>query len=382
MNLSYWEKTSFFKQADYTIVGAGIVGLFTALELKNKQPEANVLVLERSYLPNGASTKNAGFACFGSLSELIAQLKKSSEKDLVELVSKRWEGLQKLKSTLGAQQIELENNGGYELFSDQDEELWKECISKMEYFNNLLREVIPGDEDIYQMCDEKISDFKFKNVEHLIFNPYEAQIHSGKMMESLINKCQQIGVKILNGFEVVGYKKNQNYIEIEINNQQSSKISLLTNKLLICNNAFVNKLIPGIDVKPGRGQVFITKPIDSLNIKGTFHYEEGYYYFRNIDNRILIGGGRNLDFEKESTSEFGITNKVKNRITDLLNKVILPEVKWEFDMEWSGIMAFGSELKPIVKEYDRNVYCAVRCNGMGVAIGSKIAEELAVIATN
>ena len=29
----------------------------------------------------------------------------------------------------------------------------------------------------------------------------------------------------------------------------------------------------------------------NLKIKGSFHYEKGYYYFRNIDNRILLGGG-------------------------------------------------------------------------------------------
>jgi glycine/D-amino acid oxidase-like deaminating enzyme len=92
MNQSYWERTSFFKDADYVIIGAGIVGLFAALEIKNKKPSANVLVLERSFLPDGASTKNAGFACFGSLSELIVQLQKSSETELLHLVKKRWEG--------------------------------------------------------------------------------------------------------------------------------------------------------------------------------------------------------------------------------------------------------------------------------------------------
>jgi len=381
MNLSYWERTSFFKQADYTIIGAGIVGLFCALEIKNKQPHANVLVLERSLIPNGASTKNAGFACFGSLSELIVQLENSSEDDLLDLVRLRWEGLQKLKSSLGENEIELETNGGYELFSVQDEALWKECVSKMNYFNSLLKKIIPGVEDVYQIKDDKINELGFKNVEHLIFNPYEAQLHSGKMMESLIQKCLTAGVKILNGFEVVSFKKNSGGVEINMIDLQSKNISISTKKLLLCTNAFVHKLIPGIDVKPGRGQVFITKPIENLKVKGTFHYDEGYYYFRNIDNRILIGGGRNLDFEKETTTEFGITKLVKNKITDLLNTIILPDVAWEYDMEWSGIMAFGNDLKPIVQELEPNVYCAVRCNGMGVAMGSKIGEELAILAS-
>ena len=67
MNLSYWELKSWFTNVDYTIVGSGIVGLSCALQLKDQFPKANILVLERGMLPQGASTKNAGFACFGRL---------------------------------------------------------------------------------------------------------------------------------------------------------------------------------------------------------------------------------------------------------------------------------------------------------------------------
>lgn len=376
MNLSYWERTSFFKEPDYTIVGAGIVGLFAALELKNKFPEANVLVLERSLLPNGASTKNAGFACFGSLSELIVQLEKSSEEELLHLVRIRWEGLQKLRATLGDENIDLKNFGGYEVFTPQDEQLWKDCTAKLDYFNILLKKIIPGDEQVYQIADDKISELGLQNVSHLIFNPYEAQIHSGMMMETLINKCLTAGVNILHGFELTKFED----LNLEVKDYiTQSTVSLQTKKLLICNNAFVNKLVPTLDVSPGRGQVFITKPIQNLKLKGIFHYDEGYFYFRNIDDRVLIGGGRNLNFEKEATTEFGITDEIKNKITELLNEIILPKTNWEFDMEWSGIMAFGKELKPIIKEVQPNVYCAVRCNGMGVAMGSKIGEELATL---
>jgi hypothetical protein len=47
-------------------------------------------------LPQGASTKNAGFACFGSLSEIIDDLKSHSEEGN-STRSKRWKGLQLLR---------------------------------------------------------------------------------------------------------------------------------------------------------------------------------------------------------------------------------------------------------------------------------------------
>jgi hypothetical protein len=41
-------------------------------------------------LPHGASTKNAGFACFGSISEIIDDLKSHSGRGSFQLVTKRW----------------------------------------------------------------------------------------------------------------------------------------------------------------------------------------------------------------------------------------------------------------------------------------------------
>ena len=79
MNLSYWEIKTWLTNIDFTIVGSGIVGLNCALQLKKRFPKAKILILEKGMLPQGASTKNAGFACFGSLSEIIDDLKKHSE---------------------------------------------------------------------------------------------------------------------------------------------------------------------------------------------------------------------------------------------------------------------------------------------------------------
>ncbi|MEO1217195.1 MAG: FAD-binding oxidoreductase, partial [Bacteroidota bacterium] len=77
--ISFWEATSLMKY-DYIIVGGGIVGLSTAAELLERNSDLRVLVLERGLFPSGASTKNAGFACFGSVSELWQDLNLIGEK--------------------------------------------------------------------------------------------------------------------------------------------------------------------------------------------------------------------------------------------------------------------------------------------------------------
>jgi len=67
-NLSFWEKQTYLNNIDLIVIGSGIVGLSAAISYKEKHKKAKVIVLEKGVLPCGASTKNAGFACFGSVS--------------------------------------------------------------------------------------------------------------------------------------------------------------------------------------------------------------------------------------------------------------------------------------------------------------------------
>lgn len=366
MNFSYWELKSWFSNVDFTIIGSGIVGLNAAIFLQEKYPKSKVLVLEKGLLPNGASTKNAGFACFGSISEIMDDLDSHTEEEVFSLVKKRWKGLQLLRENLGDANIGFRQYGGYELFSNSDD-LVDECFQKKEKINQLLKPIFK--QKVFTVCENK---FGFENVKkNYIFNQFEGQIDTGKMMSTLIKYTYLKGIKILNNVEVTSISNNG---EIELNN----KFSFNTNKIIIATNGFTNQFLKE-DLKPARAQVLITKPIENLDIKGTFHLDKGYYYFRNIDNRILFGGGRNLDFKTEETVEFGLTQIVQNKLEEILKTSILPNQKLEIEYRWSGIMGVGNQKKVIVKQVSDNIYCGVRLGGMGVAIGSLIGKELAEI---
>src|SRR5690606_21468473 len=98
MNLSYWEYNTWLSNIDFAVIGSGIVGLNCALSLRKKYPNSKIVVFERGMLPSGASTKNAGFACFGSISEILEDLKTHSEEEVVQLVKTRVEGLKLLRN--------------------------------------------------------------------------------------------------------------------------------------------------------------------------------------------------------------------------------------------------------------------------------------------
>lgn len=183
-NLSYWEKTSFYA-TEVVIVGSGIVGLNAAITIKKKQPKINVTVLERGFLPSGASTKNAGFACFGSISKLIEQEKSSGTEGLRELISKRWKGLQKLRTLVGDENLNLQTNGGFELFKPEEFALRDECVSKISHFNSLVED-ITGITNVFSLANEKLKNFGFNHVDCLIESKLEAQLDPGKMIKALV----------------------------------------------------------------------------------------------------------------------------------------------------------------------------------------------------
>eukprot|EP01090_Pellita_catalonica_P022896 TRINITY_DN908_c0_g1_i3.p1 TRINITY_DN908_c0_g1~~TRINITY_DN908_c0_g1_i3.p1 ORF type:complete len:391 (-),score=70.10 TRINITY_DN908_c0_g1_i3:2843-4015(-) len=365
LNFSYWELKEWFTNVDFTVVGSGIVGLNCALQLREKYPKAKILVLEKGVLPQGASTKNAGFACFGSLSELIDDLNTHTEEEVFSLVKKRWQGLQLLRTTLGDKNIDFQQNKGYELFLTT--ELYESCLEQKTSINELLKPLFS--KDVFSVDDNK---FGFQNIhQQYITNQFEGQIDTGKMAAKLLEKVLSSGVKIINNIQVEEFIENNDEVEVKTN-----QIEFTTKKLFIATNGFANKLLKE-NVQPARAQVLITKPIENLHIKGTFHLDKGYYYFRNIDNRILFGGGRNLDFKGEETDEFGQTLLIQNKLEEILKTTILPNTKVEIEHRWSGIMGVGNQKKAIVKQLSNNVFCGVRLGGMGVAIGSLVGKELA-----
>ena len=93
----------------------------------------------------------------------------------------------------------------------------------------------------------------------------------------------------------------------------------------------------------------------------------------------MLGGGRNLDFKTEETTEFGKTKVIQNKLEELLKTMILPNKTIEIEHRWSGIMGVGNQKKVIVKNLSNNVACGVRLGGMGIAIGSMIGKELAYL---
>jgi len=370
--LSYWERQSFLHY-DRIVVGAGIVGLSAALALREKFPTDRILVLERGLLPTGASTRNAGFACAGSVTELLDDLMHTPEEEVVALFARRLTGLGMLREKLGDVRIGYRERGAYELIDRES----LRALEKIEYLNALLRPVLG--KDAFRPSSYRPQDFGFNpaHVLAIIDNLCEGELHSGALLRALMDAALDAKIEVRTGTPVLRFEEDEKGVVVFVQDAlRGEEIPLRCNTLCLCTNAFTRALLPDERIVPGRGQVVITEPIPELKFQGIFHYHRGYYYFREIDGRVLFGGGRHLDFSGEESEDLHLHTLIQADLEEKLRTVILPTTPFTIAQRWSGIMAFGETKEPVIRAFSGRVFGAFRCGGMGVALGMGAAEEM------
>lgn len=351
---SFWEADLWPRAPDLLVVGAGIVGSTAARLYKERNPSHTVLLIDRASQPLGASTRNAGFACIGSIGEHLADGARTDPETVFSRIERRWNGLQKLLSSVPPDVVGYEACGGVEIFTD--DEPFEEARSEISRFNSELHRRI-GEEAVYR--EREVNGYP------AIENRLEGALHSGRLMETLLGLAAEAGVQIRWNCELTSLNNGTAVL--------STGETLSPKQTLLAVNAWAPQFID-LPVQPARGQVFITKPIPQLHWRGTFHYHQGYVYFRNVGDRLLLGGARHVDQKGETTNAFGIHSGISDWLHRFADDVLKLPHGWQTEHHWSGIMGMTPDKNPVIQRKDSLVYAA-GLSGMGVAIGSDVAAQ-------
>lgn len=364
-DFSLWEYETFHRVWDICIIGSGITGISTGISILEKKPDTHILIVDRCFIPLGASTRNAGFSCFGSPSEILDDIAHMGEEAAILLVTKRWRGLQKLQGRLSGSYAQYETHGGYELYHEEE---FENIHPRLAYLNELI-EHSTRISDVFNPVNvpEGIRGFS-----RAINNPLEGQLHPGYMMEHLKQMYLNLGGKIWTGLNIDSIEEEEGHIFLR------SKVAfpVEAKKVIVTTNAFVTELLPKLDVHGARNHVIVTEPIKGLPWKGCFHYDKGFFYFRNVGNRILLGGGRNKDLLNENTDQLGQNPVITEVLENFLYTHLADSSFCSIDFQWSGIIAVGNQKLPIVKALSSQLFVGVRCFGMGIALASLTGDEL------
>jgi glycine/D-amino acid oxidase-like deaminating enzyme len=367
--LSFWEQKNFLNY-DLIVVGAGFTGLSAAINFKKKHKKAKVLVIDRGVFPSGASTKNAGFACFGSLTEILDDFWSMTPDEVLQLVEKRYTGLTQIRKQFGDQALRYQHRNGYEILGEEQ----LEALDQLPNINHLLKKIF--NKEVFSVVKDS-SKFGFSEmVKAVVKNRFEGELDPGAYLNALWEKASGLGVRILSGVSVLEVNHEEGKVLAEKKDKKEI-FEFVGERVAICTNAFTKKLWPESPLEPGRGLILLSKPIEGgIPWKGGFHLDRGYVYFREVEGRLLLGGARNKDFEKEKTTEFEVNPVIKEHLNRLAQEVIFPGRPVEWEMEWTGIMAFGAKKSPIIQQIGKKTAVAVRLGGMGVAIGWQVGKEL------
>ena len=371
MTPSLWEKESFYSHSDVIIAGSGFTGLWSAYYLKKKHPRLSITVIDRGIIPTGASTRNAGFACFGSVTELIKDTAMMGEERMLWLVEMRYKGLSAIRKVFKSREIDYIKSGGYEIIPSVKDDRYNELAWQVKWLNKVVGPVLKQ-KKIYRFANEKIAEFGLVDVGQIISNDLEGCLHPGKLCQLLSQLVQGMGVRVLGGATIQRFEESND----EVTLYTDRDIALKADQLLVCTNGFARQLLPQLQINPARGQIFVTAPIPSLKLNGAFHYDEGFYYFRNIGRRLLIGGARNMAIENEKNTEMETTNEIQNTLERFVTRHILPGTQFEITDRWSGIMGVGPEKMPIIKKLSPKIFCAVKMSGMGFALAPVAADTI------
>jgi len=370
MQISIWEQESFFAERDIIIVGAGLCGLWCARNLKLRNPGLKILILDKGIIPSGASTRNAGFACFGSPTELLHDAVVMGIERMWQIAEMRYKGIQKIKQYFSAGEIGYEECGGYECLQKNKQDI-EELREKLAWLNKGMQ-AITGTKETFVWANDKMKSFRLWGFDAMIENKLEGALHSGKLVMALARSVQSSGVDIMTGIDIQHYEEGNSNIILS----SKQNISFTTKRLIVCSNAFTSQFLTDLNITPARGQIVVTSPVNNLPLRGTFHFDEGFYYFRNVGNRLLLGGARNKCLEAEATTSFETTPIIQEELERFISTYLLPSQSFDIDYRWSGIMGFTEDKQPLIKHISDKITAIIACNGMGVALSPVISQQL------
>ncbi len=370
MAFSYWESNTWLEGVDLVVIGAGIVGLTAAIHARSMRPHWRIVVLDADPIGGGGSTRNAGFSCFGSATELQQDRQSFGDEDALNLVRKRWQGLQNLRSTFGDDALGHTVCGSVELFPNGG----GTCIPSAQELQDLNRWIQPVTgqvETFVQIQAHSLPQINAKSENTAILSPLEGLLDTGKMNRAFKSLAHTKGIDILAGIRVETINSAKSGCEMQVSAFSRGNASITATRILVATNALGATLIPELDVQPAVNHVFVTDRIPGFHFPHAVHIDAGYIYARPIENRILMGGGRHWGLDEAET---------RKRLKSMMIKLWPATEAVPIAYQWSGQLGVGKNRSPIVQWCGPNTLAAVRMGGMGIAIGMEVgrlaAEEL------
>jgi gamma-glutamylputrescine oxidase len=151
-------------------------------------------------------------------------------------------------------------------------------------------------------------------------------------------------------------------------------------QVVVATDGYTSGLVPELDavLRPTRGQVLVTEPLDRELFPGPHYARHGYDYWQQLsDGRLVVGGQRDAALEDEWTADEAVTPTVQRRIEAAVER--LTGARPAVEHRWSGIWGTTPDLLPLAGRVPgrEGVWVAAGYSGHGNVLGFACGELLA-----
>ena len=328
------------------IVGGGVIGCITAIELKKKG--FDITIIDKGQMAEGASSAAGGI--------LFPLMPWNYNEEVYDLCKK-----------------------SDEYYGALTDELLYETGINSEYKKSGLRIIAPLDKKIITKWaqENKVNVLWGKNnkTEELLISEV-SQISPNKLMDALRKFLIKIGVEIIVNRKVNNFKINNTEISALYDDNQTS---IQGDYYLITTGAWASELMPAFQNKvyPIRGQI-IQYPKGFLDIDEIV-YSNGTYVIQRADGAIIAGSTlEDVGFQPLQKKDKG--DYMKDKVVK-----IFPQLEGvEIEKHWAGFRPGSFNNVPFI-EKDRelsNLFYSVGHYRYGITMAPKSAERLTELIVN
>jgi glycine/D-amino acid oxidase-like deaminating enzyme len=373
------------ESCELLIVGGGFTGLWAAMQAKERKPDADIILIEQTFVGDGASGRCGGFLStslahgqtntqyrFANEADRLDELGTQNMKELLETLE-RFDIDARYEKT-GRMGVALNPQAAVDLHSEYEE-------AKAEG-----EDVVWFDEDaVREQVDSPIffGGMWHRGGQDGVVAP--ARLCWG-LKEVLLN---QFGVRIYEGTRLLG---------IEAVGKEGMKANceggvIHSDKILMATNAFTSSfgkirrtVIPVWDYQ------IATEPLSEEQLESiawgrsrqalSDHVNMFHYFRLTIDNRITFGGGGAVRyyFNRGIDQKYADVPKLYEQLAKEFFEFFPQLAGVRFSNKWGGIIATSSRFCVVPGvAYDGRMAWAVGYTGHGVAatrFGARIGIEL------
>jgi len=347
-------------KADVAIVGGGLTGVATAVELAERGK--SVVLLEAHRVGWGASGRNGGQVT-GSLSgdeAMYRQLARREGTQAANFVRQlRWRGHEIIKNRIGKYSIECDLKFGhlYTAWTRRDIDALKRTVDD-------AKEAGLGD-DVQWLEQEDVHARLATSLYHGgILNLRNMHLHSLNLCVGEARAATSLGVRIYEQTQVVDIKPGKSV------HVATSAGAVEADAVILAGNAY-HRLMPkalGGALFPAILGNMTTAPLGDelaqrINRDDLAVYDSRMildYYRLTADKRLMFGGGSN--YSNRSIKD------VAGALKPALIKTFPELANIEIDYAWTGSAGIVINRIPMIGKVDKNIFYAQGYSGHGIAL--------------